>query len=161
MRASKLVVISAGAFGSPAILERSGIGAEAVLKQCGIEQRVNLPGVGENYRGLRLSVYLVVLTEGYQIIMAPSFRTLLVTNLLPWTGSGVGRRVLYRVSKQVVALLSAPFTYSFAEHLALWKSNRESLIAQKLAQRFVFCNTLIGISAVTTQKSNGVLTRMS
>ncbi|KAG2072309.1 alcohol oxidase [Suillus decipiens] len=50
VRASKLVVISAGAFGSPTILERSGIGAEAVLKRCGIEQLVNLPGVGENYQ---------------------------------------------------------------------------------------------------------------
>ncbi|KAG2118383.1 GMC oxidoreductase-domain-containing protein [Suillus clintonianus] len=50
VRASKLVVISAGAFGSPAILERSGIGADAVLKRCGIEQLVDLPGVGENYR---------------------------------------------------------------------------------------------------------------
>ncbi|KAG2035609.1 alcohol oxidase-like protein [Suillus americanus] len=51
--ASKLVVVSAGAFGSPAILERSGIGAEAILKRCDIEQLVDLPGVGENYRGLR------------------------------------------------------------------------------------------------------------
>ncbi|KIK41291.1 GMC oxidoreductase [Suillus luteus UH-Slu-Lm8-n1] len=50
VRASKLVVVSAGTFGSPAILERSGIGAEGVLKCCGIEQLVNLPGVGENYR---------------------------------------------------------------------------------------------------------------
>ncbi|KAG1740629.1 hypothetical protein EDB19DRAFT_1828436 [Suillus lakei] len=50
VRATKLVVVSSGAFGSPAILERSGIGAEAVLKQCGIEQLVDLPGVGENYR---------------------------------------------------------------------------------------------------------------
>ncbi|KAG2037025.1 GMC oxidoreductase-domain-containing protein [Suillus americanus] len=50
VRASKLVVVSAGTFGSPTILERSGIGAEAVLKWCGIEQLVNLPGVGENYR---------------------------------------------------------------------------------------------------------------
>ncbi|KAG1746079.1 GMC oxidoreductase-domain-containing protein [Suillus lakei] len=49
VRALKLVVVSAGAFGSPIILERSGIGAEAVLKRCGIEQLVNLPGVGENY----------------------------------------------------------------------------------------------------------------
>jgi alcohol oxidase len=52
VRASKLVVVSAGAFGSPIILERSGIGAEAVLKRCGIEQLVDLPGVGENYQGL-------------------------------------------------------------------------------------------------------------
>ncbi|KAG2131588.1 GMC oxidoreductase-domain-containing protein [Suillus bovinus] len=51
VRALKLVVVSGGAFGSPAILERSGIGAEAVLKRCGIEPLVNLPGVGENYRG--------------------------------------------------------------------------------------------------------------
>ncbi|KAG0696772.1 GMC oxidoreductase-domain-containing protein [Suillus ampliporus] len=50
VKASKLVVVSAGAFGSPAILERSGIGAEVVLRRCNIEQLVNLPGVGENYR---------------------------------------------------------------------------------------------------------------
>ncbi|KAJ8591710.1 alcohol oxidase [Rhizopogon salebrosus TDB-379] len=50
LRATKLVVISAGAFGSPAILERSGIGADAVLKRCGVEQLVDLPGVGENFR---------------------------------------------------------------------------------------------------------------
>ncbi|KAG1849310.1 GMC oxidoreductase-domain-containing protein [Suillus tomentosus] len=49
-RALKLVVICGGVFGSPIILERSGIGAEAVLKRCGIQQLVNLPGVGENYR---------------------------------------------------------------------------------------------------------------
>ncbi|KAG1728807.1 GMC oxidoreductase-domain-containing protein [Suillus lakei] len=49
VKASKLVVLSAGAFGSPAILERSGIGAEAVLKRCGIKPFVSLPGVGENY----------------------------------------------------------------------------------------------------------------
>ncbi|KAG1773973.1 hypothetical protein EDD22DRAFT_965233 [Suillus occidentalis] len=49
VKASKLVVVSAGAFGSPAILERSGIGAEAVLKRCGIKPLVSLPGVGENY----------------------------------------------------------------------------------------------------------------
>ncbi|OJA12225.1 hypothetical protein AZE42_13477 [Rhizopogon vesiculosus] len=44
VRASKLVVISAGAFGSPTILERSGVGAEVILNRCGIEQVVNLPG---------------------------------------------------------------------------------------------------------------------
>ncbi|PIL33968.1 hypothetical protein GSI_03676 [Ganoderma sinense ZZ0214-1] len=48
-RATKLVVLSAGAFGSPGILERSGIGAKDVLKRNGIKQIVDLPGVGENY----------------------------------------------------------------------------------------------------------------
>lgn len=52
--ASRLVVLSAGAFGSPAILERSGIGASEVLKNNGVEQLVDLPGVGENYIGKRL-----------------------------------------------------------------------------------------------------------
>ena len=50
-RASRLVVISAGAFGSPVILERSGIGAKSVLEKNGVKQRVDLPGVGENYMG--------------------------------------------------------------------------------------------------------------
>ncbi|KAK0469586.1 GMC oxidoreductase-domain-containing protein [Desarmillaria tabescens] len=47
--ASRLVVLSAGAFGSPSILERSGIGASEVLQRNDIPQLVELPGVGENY----------------------------------------------------------------------------------------------------------------
>ena len=50
-RASRLVVLSAGAFGSPAILERSGIGAKDVLSKNSIQQFVDLPGVGEHYMG--------------------------------------------------------------------------------------------------------------
>ena len=50
-RASRLVVLSAGAFGSPAILERSGIGSKDVLSKNNIQQLVDLPGVGENYMG--------------------------------------------------------------------------------------------------------------
>ncbi|PFH48754.1 GMC oxidoreductase [Amanita thiersii Skay4041] len=48
-KASRLVVVSAGAFGSPAILERSGIGNPEILKKYDILQIVDLPGVGENY----------------------------------------------------------------------------------------------------------------
>ncbi|KAJ6532029.1 GMC oxidoreductase-domain-containing protein [Mycena capillaripes] len=46
---SRLVVVSGGAFGSAAILERSGIGATDLLKAHDIPQIVDLPGVGENY----------------------------------------------------------------------------------------------------------------
>jgi alcohol oxidase len=49
--ASKLVVLSAGSFGTPAILERSGIGAPDVLRKNEIAQLVDLPGVGERYNG--------------------------------------------------------------------------------------------------------------
>lgn len=51
-RAKRLVVLSSGTFGSPGILERSGIGAKAVLEKCGVKQIVDLPGVGENYQGM-------------------------------------------------------------------------------------------------------------
>ncbi|KAK7032266.1 hypothetical protein VNI00_013225 [Paramarasmius palmivorus] len=47
--ASRLVVLSAGAFGSPAILERSGIGSKELLQKLDIPVLVDLPGVGENY----------------------------------------------------------------------------------------------------------------
>ncbi|KAI0301549.1 alcohol oxidase-like protein [Multifurca ochricompacta] len=50
VRAKKLVVVSAGAFGTPGILERSGIGSKSVLDHVGIQQRVDLPGVGKNYQ---------------------------------------------------------------------------------------------------------------
>ena len=50
-RAKRLVVLSAGSFGSPCILERSGIGAKSVLNKNGVEQLADLPGVGENYQG--------------------------------------------------------------------------------------------------------------
>ncbi|RPD68970.1 alcohol oxidase-like protein [Lentinus tigrinus ALCF2SS1-7] len=49
--ARRLVVLSAGSLGTPAILERSGIGARDVLARVGIrEPVVELPGVGENYQ---------------------------------------------------------------------------------------------------------------
>jgi alcohol oxidase len=51
MRGSSLVVISAGALGTPGILERSGIGGKEVLEGVGVKQRIDMPGVGENYQG--------------------------------------------------------------------------------------------------------------
>jgi choline dehydrogenase len=42
------VVLSAGAYGSPGILERSGIGDPEVLTNQGIDSRQNLPGVGNS-----------------------------------------------------------------------------------------------------------------
>ena len=42
------VIVSAGAIQSPQILQRSGIGPDEWLRKCGIETKVNLPGVGAN-----------------------------------------------------------------------------------------------------------------
>jgi hypothetical protein len=54
VRGTKLVVLCAGSFGTPGILERSGIGGKAILEGVGVKQRVDLPGVGENYHGSSL-----------------------------------------------------------------------------------------------------------
>ena len=51
VKARRLVVVSGGAFGSPALLERSGIGSKAVLEKLGIQQKVDLEGVGNGYQG--------------------------------------------------------------------------------------------------------------
>jgi len=46
--ARREIILSAGAYGSPAILERSGVGSAEVLKAAGIDPVHHLPGVGEN-----------------------------------------------------------------------------------------------------------------
>lgn len=47
-RARRETVLSAGAIGSPAILEHSGIGHGAVLQSAGIDTLADVPAVGEN-----------------------------------------------------------------------------------------------------------------
>ena len=89
------MVLSAGSLGSPAILERSGIGAKDVLERVGVKQRVESPGVGENYQGTRRCRerkavrwsrpgWITVLTvddSSLQITALCSLRTLLQTKL--------------------------------------------------------------------------------
>ncbi|KAI0682713.1 GMC oxidoreductase [Cytidiella melzeri] len=48
VNAKQEVVVSAGALGSPHILELSGIGRRDVLEKAGIPLKLDLPGVGEN-----------------------------------------------------------------------------------------------------------------
>ena len=48
VKARKEVILCAGAFGSPQILQLSGIGPAEQLKKIGIELKLSLPGVGEN-----------------------------------------------------------------------------------------------------------------
>ncbi|EJC82126.1 choline dehydrogenase-like flavoprotein [Rhizobium leguminosarum bv. trifolii WSM2297] len=47
-RAKRETIVSAGAIGSPQILQLSGIGPAALLQRHGIDVEVDLPGVGEN-----------------------------------------------------------------------------------------------------------------
>ena len=50
VRARRAIVLSAGAIGSPHILQRSGIGSGAVLQRAGVERVKDVPGVGRNLR---------------------------------------------------------------------------------------------------------------
>ena len=54
--ADKEIILSAGSIASPAILQRSGIGASPMLSTAGVETRHELPGVGENLQD-HLEIY--------------------------------------------------------------------------------------------------------
>lgn len=61
------IVLSAGAFGSPAILERSGVGDGARLRALGIASIADLPGVGENLQD-HLQIRPVYKVEGVRTL---------------------------------------------------------------------------------------------
>lgn len=48
VKARKEVIVTGGAYSSPAILLRSGIGPKQELRELGIESQVDLGGVGKN-----------------------------------------------------------------------------------------------------------------
>ena len=64
IKAKKLVVVTAGALGSPQILERSGVGNAAILKALDIPVVSDLPGVGENYQDHHVCIARDVLNGG-------------------------------------------------------------------------------------------------
>ncbi|KAI2614835.1 alcohol oxidase [Hypoxylon sp. NC1633] len=58
VNASKMVIVSAGAFGTPAILERSGVGDPDIIRRAGIAQVVaDVPGVGREYDDHHMLLY--------------------------------------------------------------------------------------------------------
>lgn len=67
---SRETILAAGTFGSPQILQRSGIGPSALLQQHGIALVEDLPGVGENLQD-HLSLKMVFKIKG-----APSLNTM-------------------------------------------------------------------------------------
>lgn len=82
--ATKEVILSAGSFQSPQILENSGIGQQSVLRAAGVPQVINLPGVGEN---LQDHIYVTVsyqLKPGYR-----SFDSLLINDT--YAGEEMGK----------------------------------------------------------------------
>ena len=70
--ASCEVILSAGAIGSPQLLQLSGIGAAADLAAVGIEQRVELAGVGKNLQDHPYVVGIWESTVGHSLLDAQS-----------------------------------------------------------------------------------------
>ena len=59
--AEREVIVSAGAIGSPHLLQLSGVGGPEVLHKAGIAVRHALPGVGQNFQDhyiARMSCYV-------------------------------------------------------------------------------------------------------
>lgn len=57
IKARKGVIVTCGTFGTPLVLERSGIGHPAVLERAGVELVVEVPGVGHGYQDHHLVGY--------------------------------------------------------------------------------------------------------
>jgi choline dehydrogenase-like flavoprotein len=70
--ASREVILSAGAIGSPQLLQLSGIGAAGDLAAVGIEQRVELGGVGQNLQDHPYLVGIWESTVGQSLLDAQS-----------------------------------------------------------------------------------------
>ncbi|RYP08362.1 hypothetical protein DL764_001931 [Monosporascus ibericus] len=49
VKARKMVILCAGAFGTPLLLERSGVGSPQVLERAGVQLLADVPGVGHDY----------------------------------------------------------------------------------------------------------------
>ncbi|GLA27734.1 hypothetical protein AnigIFM63326_004951 [Aspergillus niger] len=56
VKARKLVIGSCGALGTPLLLERSGLGDEAILNKVGVPVVAHLPGIGRNYQDHHLLI---------------------------------------------------------------------------------------------------------
>lgn len=63
--ASAEVILSAGSIQSPGLLENSGIGQKKILEAAGVEQLVELPGVGENLQDHMRIMAVYELNDGY------------------------------------------------------------------------------------------------
>lgn len=124
VKARKMVILSAGAFGTPQLLEKSGVGSPAILEKAGISLVVSIPGVGQGYQDHQLLVY------PYQSSLLPEETLdglaagridpgeLILKNdpMLGWNGQEVIARI--RPSEEEVMSLGADFRHVWASTYA-------------------------------------------
>ncbi|TGO07567.1 hypothetical protein BTUL_0265g00160 [Botrytis tulipae] len=104
VKAHKEVIISAGTYGSPAILLRSGIGSKQEVEKLGIQSQVDLPGVGKN-----LMDHLVVLS--FYEVSKPT----LTNDHLIWHAGGKDKSLAQYKTDKTGFFSQFPFgTFAFA-----------------------------------------------
>ncbi|KAF7888078.1 uncharacterized protein EAF02_002619 [Botrytis sinoallii] len=104
VKARKEFIISAGTYGSPAILLRSGIGAKQEVEKLGIQSQVDLPGVAKN-----LMDHLVVLS--FYEVPKPT----LTNDHLIWHPSGKDKSLAQYKTDKTGFFSQFPFgTFAFA-----------------------------------------------
>jgi choline dehydrogenase len=113
VRAAREVVVSSGAIESPKLLLLSGIGDPKQLAEFGIDVRVDLPGVGENYQNHPL----VIGPTGYMDKPGPS-EGVINEPALFW-GSEPG---LLAPDLELWFLPRAPWGEKLIEKLVQWKT---------------------------------------
>ncbi len=107
IKASREVVVCAGAIGSPHLLQLSGIGEHAHLQSLGIRTRCNLPGVGSNLRD-HYAVRSVLRIKGMSTINERV------------RGLSLAREIIrYGVSRSGALALTPTLVYCF------WKSRQQ------------------------------------
>ncbi|PSR71643.1 hypothetical protein PHLCEN_2v12496 [Hermanssonia centrifuga] len=127
-RAKRLVVVSSGSLGTPCVLERSGIGAKSILEKHGIEQIVDLPGVGENYHDHQVvfppylaseeseTIDAIVRNEGSEIDKWTSQWLNDGTGLMSSNALDAG--IKFRPSEEELKVIGPAFEKRWKEHFA-------------------------------------------
>ncbi|GME28828.1 putative aryl-alcohol dehydrogenase protein [Neofusicoccum parvum] len=118
VRARREVILSAGAIHSPQLLELSGIGDPAVLRAAGVDVRVQLPSVGNNYQDHIATALAYELVDGEKSLdniwdpqqMALAQHALAENQGGPLTSSLSGQGFL--AYKRITDLLHEPEEYS-------------------------------------------------
>lgn len=97
VRATREVILSAGAANTPKLLQLSGIGPEAVLGELGIPVFHALEGVGENFHD-HFMVRSVVRVQGVQTINSTARGVRLIGEIVKWA---LGRPSVLAISPSV------------------------------------------------------------
>ncbi|TGJ78723.1 hypothetical protein E0Z10_g10051 [Xylaria hypoxylon] len=142
VRARKLVILSAGAFGTPLLLERSGVGDKDVLERAGVPLAHHLPGVGCHFQDHQCSLFTYNSNtppkDTFESIYngTRSIPELMSTNdpILSWNAVDASAKI--RPTKSEVKSLGSLFEKA-------WNADYESVPSKPLVSLIVF-NGILG-----------------